>query len=128
MTYITRTTTRSKPGPRARRTHLAALALAAFVLLGAAPVLADTSRDELLVLEYMAEKKPNDPDAHFDLAMAYARTPILERGWDELQKVKALDPGYADKVVTMLEPLALENPDNVEAHWRLAFAYYAKGR
>lgn len=103
-------------------------ALTGASLVGALPALADTSRDELLVLEYMAEQKPDDPDVHFDLAMAYSRSPILEKGWDELQKVKALDPAYADKVIARYEPLVAENPDNVEAHWRLAFAYYAKGR
>lgn len=112
--------------PRAAR--IAAFALGTALLLGALPAFADTSRDELLVLEYFAEQKPDDPDAHFDLAMAYARTPMLEKGWDYLQKVKVLDPGYADKVVARFEPIAADNPDNVEAHWRLAFAYYAKGR
>lgn len=124
MTDITHPKT--TPAPLVAR--LATLALAAGLVLGALPAFADTSRDELLVLEYMAEKKPDDPDANFDLAMAYARTPMLEKGWDYLQKVKVLDPGYPDKVVSRFEPLAAENPDNVEAHWRLAFAYYAKGR
>jgi tetratricopeptide (TPR) repeat protein len=98
------------------------------VTLVGAPTLADTSRDEIAVLEQAAGDKAQDPDAHFDLAMAYARTPVLEKAWEAMQRVKELDQGFADKVIARLEPLAEQSPENVEAHWRLAFAYYARGR
>ncbi len=105
-------------------------AIAAALVMGlvAAPAFADTSRDEILILEQLAAEKAQDPDAQFDLAMAYARTPVLEKAWEAFQRVQDLDKAYADKVIARFVPLAEESPENVEAHWRLAFAYYAKGR
>ena len=104
------------------------VALGLLAVLCASPARADTTREELAVVEYLAQQKPQDPDARFDLAMAYARTPVLEKAWEELQSVIALDKAYADKLIERLEPLVEESPHNVEAHWRLAFAYYFKGR
>jgi tetratricopeptide (TPR) repeat protein len=106
----------------------AAATLGLLIALGAPPAWADTTKEELAVVEYLAQQKPQDPDARFDLAMAYARTPVLEKAWEELQMVISLDKTYADKLIERLEPLAEESPHNVEAHWRLAFAYYFKGR
>ncbi|MBM3268709.1 MAG: tetratricopeptide repeat protein [Candidatus Sericytochromatia bacterium] len=107
---------------------LLATVLGAVVLGLATPAQADTGRDEILVLEQLARERAEDPDAQFDLAMGYARTPVLEKAIEALERVQALDKAYADKVIARFEPIAQENPENVEAHWRLAFAYYAKGR
>lgn len=93
----------------------------------ARPALADTSPDEIAYLQQQVAATPQDPDAHFNLAMGYARTPELEKAWSELQQVKKLDPGYADTLISQLEPLAKANPDNIEVLFRLAFADYFKG-
>lgn len=103
------------------------LALCLIFLPLQASAAADTSLDELTVLQQRAKDLPASADAHFDLAMGYARTPLLEKAWGELQKVKDIEAGYADKAIAQFEPLVAENPQNIEAHFRLAFAYYFKG-
>ncbi|MBU6427905.1 MAG: tetratricopeptide repeat protein [Cyanobacteria bacterium REEB65] len=100
---------------------------ATVLLVGVSSAWADSSPDEIAYLQQVVAASPQDPDAHFNLAMAYARTPDLEKGWDELQVVKKLDPAYADKVIARFEPLAAANPNNIEVLFRLAFAYYFKG-
>ena len=109
--------------------HLRSTAAAiALVVTLAGPALAtDTSKEEIKQLQDATDKAPTSPDAHFDLAMGYARTIKLETAYAELRKVADLDPRYADKVVTKYEPLFKSNPKNVEAAFRLAFGYYFKG-
>ncbi len=92
-----------------------------------APARANTSSDEIAFLEQQVAAAPRDPDAHFDLAMAYARTPDLEKAWAELKEVDQLDPAYADQLITKLKPLSQANPDNIEVLFRLGFAYYFRG-
>lgn len=105
-------------------------------LLGASLILAsltlpvwaaDTTPAELQQLEQRVAQEPNNPDAHFDLAMGLARTVKLEDGYAELKKVIALDPDYADKVIAKYTPMVQANKQNVEAFFRLAFGYYFKG-
>ena len=104
------------------------LLLALGLVLTTAPAMAaDTSKAELELLRQRTTTAPQDPGAHFDLAMGLARTSRLEDGWASLKKVSELDPGYADKVIATYAPLVEENPQNIEAQFRLAFGHYFKG-
>lgn len=75
-----------------------------------------------------ADRAPDDPDALFDLAMAYARTNFLEHGWEALKRIQALDAGYATRVVERYEGRLAAQPDDPEALFRLAFGYYFQDR
>jgi Putative Zn-dependent protease, contains TPR repeats len=88
---------------------------------------ADTSKAELDLLRQRVTAAPQDPGAHFDMAMGLARTSRLEEGWTSLKKVSELDAGYADKVIATYAPMVDENPQNIEAQFRLAFGHYFKG-
>ena len=104
------------------------LFMALGIALLASPALAaDTSKAELDVLRQRVQAAPQDPNVHFDMAMGLARTSRLEEGWTSLKKVSELDPGYADKVIGTYAPLVTENPQNIEAQFRLAFGHYFKG-
>lgn len=104
------------------------LLLALGIALMTAPAMAvDTTKAELEVLRKRVEAAPQDPSAHFDMAMGLARTSRLEEGWTSLKKVSELDAAYADKVIATYRPLVEENPQNIEAQFRLAFGHYFKG-
>lgn len=104
------------------------LSLVLALALMAAPVwAADTSKAELEVLRQRVQEDPQSADAHFDMAMGLARTSRLEEGWTYLKKVAELDPQYAEKVIATYSPLVEENPQNIEAQFRLAFGHYFKG-
>lgn len=103
---------------------LLALGLA---LMTAPAFAADTTKAELDLLRQRVTSAPQDPGAHFDMAMGLARTSRLEEGWTSLKKVSELDPGYADKVIATYAPMVDENPQNIEAQFRLAFGHYFKG-
>ena len=91
------------------------------------PVLAgDTPRDVVQALETRVREAPEDPDAHFELAMALARTVKLESGYRELTRVQELAPDYADRLFSRLKPAADRDPDSQDALFRLAFASYFK--
>lgn len=108
------------------RTLLMAALLSATILSPSAWAV-DTTKDELNELQHRVDLDPKNPDTHFDLAMGLARTVKLETGYAELQKVAALDPTYADKVIAKYKPLVEQNKMNTEAYFRLAFGYYFKG-
>lgn len=82
---------------------------------------------EVEALKLQVEKDPNNPDLHFELAMAYSRSSSIEKGWPELQKVDDLDPGYADKLIKKSMAKLKANPKDTEVRYRLAFGYYFKG-
>lgn len=91
------------------------------------PVLAaDTPREIVQALEARVREAPADPDAHFELAMALARTVKLEAGYRELTRVQELAPDYADRLFARLKPAADRDPDSQDALFRLAFASYFK--
>jgi tetratricopeptide (TPR) repeat protein len=101
----------------------------ACVLLMAGPVVAATATQaDLDAARTRVTQSPDSADAQFDLAMAYARTPFLEQGWEALKRVNALDPAYADKAVAKYEAAVAANPADPEAHFRLAFGYYFQNK
>lgn len=86
-----------------------------------------TSQATLDAARRQVAETPHSADAHFELAMNYARTPFLEEGWAALKQVQVIDPVYAAKAVSRYEALIHANPQDTEAHFRLAFAYYFQG-
>jgi tetratricopeptide (TPR) repeat protein len=90
---------------------------------------------ELDAARAQAANTPDSADAHFQLAMLYARTCFLEQGWEELKRVNVIDPAYADKVVARYAPLAPTGPlvgaataADPGAYFRLAFGYYFQNK
>lgn len=105
-----------------------AAAIAFNLALTALPALAaDIPKAEIDLLKRRVEQASASADAHFDLAMGYARTPELEKGFECLKKVQELDAGYHEKIINTYSPLVTENPSNIEAQFRLAFGYYYQG-
>lgn len=104
------------------------LPIAVVMMLALPAQAAAPTQTELDAAREQAAKLPDSPTAQFELAMRYARTPYLEEGWEVLKRVNALDPAYADKLVAHYEPLIEAEPANVEARFRLAFAYYFQGK
>jgi tetratricopeptide (TPR) repeat protein len=93
---------------------------------GSLALAADTPRELVQALEARVREAPADPDAHFELAMALARTVKLEAGYRELTRVQELAPDYADRLFARLKPAADRDPDSQDALFRLAFASYFK--
>ena len=100
------------------------LPMACTLLLASPAWAAMPTQVELDAARTQVERAPDSPDAQFELAMAYARTPFLEQGWEALKRVNTLDPAYAEKAVARYEAATTANPDDAEATFRLAFAYY----
>jgi tetratricopeptide (TPR) repeat protein len=104
------------------------LPIACMLLLASPVMAAGPTQAELDAVRTRATQAPENPDAQFDLAMAYARTPFLEDGWEALKRCNALDPAYADKVVARYEGAIAADPADAEAHFRLAFGYYFQNK
>ena len=73
------------------------------------------------------EATPNDPLAHFNLAITYAYTNKLFTGWDELKKVNELDPEFKEKGYRLFIKKVNASPSDWRLRFRLAFAYYFNG-
>jgi len=69
-------------------------------------------------------KNPNDPQAHFDLAVTYAYTNNILEGWDELKKVNQLDPNFKNAAYKAYIIKVSASPADWKLRFRLAFAYY----
>lgn len=74
-----------------------------------------------------AYDKKVDADTLFELAMAYAYSGLIEKGWGMLKRIPENDRDYAPKVLAKYEPLVLSEPKEWRHHFKLAFAYYFKG-
>ena len=69
-------------------------------------------------------KNPDDPYAHFDLAITYAYANRIQEGWKELTKVEKLDPNFRKTGLKDYIGKVIENPNDWRLRFRLAFAYY----
>ena len=76
---------------------------------------------------------PNDPEAHFLLAVAYSRTPYVEKALEELERSRRLarksPEGFAmfDRKIAEYERMQLKSPDDPLILYRLGFGYYMRG-
>ncbi len=90
--------------------------------------------DDLSIAKAQVLKYPDNPEAHFNLAIALSRTSLVEEAIKELRKTKILirkpeNAGTIDKKINEYREM-LENNSN-ETHsntirYRLAFAHYLK--
>jgi len=78
-------------------------------------------RDDVFRLEILHELNPTSNETRFNLAMGYAYTGQIKRGWDILQTVSK---NYAETVVSRYEPLTKSQPDNWIYPFKLGFGYY----
>jgi len=69
-------------------------------------------------------QSPRNPDYRFELAMEFAATGWIELGWDQLKLVPALEKNYQDIVFKKYSAILASDPQNWQAYFRLAFAYY----
>lgn len=84
-------------------------------------------RNEISQKENAVSRSPNDPDAHFDLAITYAYTNKVEAGLNELKKTSTLvkdQKAYAKELITRYFDLVKKNPEDWKLRFRLGFAYY----
>ncbi|MFC1616838.1 tetratricopeptide repeat protein [Candidatus Margulisiibacteriota bacterium] len=72
------------------------------------------------------EKSPTSARAHFEMAMSYAYTGLVELGLKSLEQVEKEDPFYADKVIEEYENKSKKEPNEWKHKFKLAFGYYFK--
>ena len=90
--------------------------------------------DDLNIAKAQVLKYPDNPEAHFNLAIALSRTSLVEEAIKELRKTKLLirkpeNAGVMDKKINEYKEMLKENTDVVYANnirYRLAFAHYLK--
>jgi tetratricopeptide (TPR) repeat protein len=70
---------------------------------------------------------PRDPEALFDLAIAYSYTNHIIDGMNTLKKIHQIDPTFKDKAKKIYIRKVTQDPDDWKLRFRLAFAYYAAG-
>jgi tetratricopeptide (TPR) repeat protein len=100
------------------------LIVAVMLQVGAIPKISQDILFEHAKYKYMVEKNPQDPWAHFNLAVTYAYMGKLELGLEALGKVDKLDKQFAPKVIDRYERATKKSPDDWRLRFRLAFAYY----
>jgi tetratricopeptide (TPR) repeat protein len=67
-------------------------------------------------------------DTAFELAMSYAYTGQIEKGWATLKKIETYDRDYAPKVVKKYSELTAARPREWKNHFKLAFGYYFENK
>lgn len=72
----------------------------------------------------LAEAHPASANAVFELAMSYAYTGQIEKGWATLRKIPDIDPNYSVAVIEKYGNLTKEDPTNWKNYFKLAFGYY----
>ncbi len=104
-----------------------------------APITADLSNesltltDDLEIAKAQAEAYPDSFEAQFLLAIAYSRTPYIEKGFYAFKRAKKLmkksPERYAnlDEKIAEYEDMLTYRVDDPLVLYRLAFIYYTKG-
>jgi len=83
--------------------------------------------------EAQVKDTPNDPEAHFLLAIAYSRTPYVEKALQEMERSRRLakksPEGFAmfDRKIAEYERMLKKTPDDPLILYRLGFGYYMRG-
>jgi tetratricopeptide (TPR) repeat protein len=75
---------------------------------------------------------PNDPKAHFELAMLYSRSNYLMDALKEVKTARNLlieqdDPAFITQTIANYEKQAKKNPKLLLSWYRLGLAYYLQG-
>ncbi|MBK9144330.1 MAG: hypothetical protein IPM23_17675 [Candidatus Melainabacteria bacterium] len=74
---------------------------------------------------------PDDPEAHFVLAVALTRTSQVEEAWKEVNISRRLaqnvgGPDYFNRMIDEYEGMLAHSPDDNKVRYHLAWAYYMK--
>lgn len=80
--------------------------------------------EEVTLNEARLEASPTDNEVLFDLAMSYAYSGQILKGWNTLKK---LPEAYSDTVVLTYSLLNKDNPDEWRHLFKLAFGYFFQG-
>lgn len=89
--------------------------------------------DDIDFAEAQVREHPEDPEAWFLMAVAYSRTPYVERALEALEKSKRLARkhpegfGVFDRKIAEYEAMRGTRPDDPALLYRLAFGYYMRG-
>jgi tetratricopeptide (TPR) repeat protein len=89
--------------------------------------------DDLDWVEAQVRKNPEDPEAWFLLAVAYSRTPYVERALEGLEQSKKLARkhpegfGIFDRKIAEYEKMLAKKPDDALLLYRIGFGYYMRG-
>jgi tetratricopeptide (TPR) repeat protein len=89
--------------------------------------------DDIDAAEAQVRANPDDPEAHFLMAIAYSRTPYVEKALEELERSRRLarksKEGYAmfDRKISEYEHMLSKQPDDPLVLYRLGFGYYMRG-
>ena len=90
--------------------------------------------DDLNIAKAQVAKYPDNPEAHFNLAIALSRTSLVEQAIKELRKTKLLirkpeNAGTIDKKITEYKEMLKDHANEAYAsniRYRLAFCHYLK--
>jgi tetratricopeptide (TPR) repeat protein len=85
-------------------------------------------KDEIDENQWLVKVHPDDPQTHFDLAISYAYSNMIEDGLNELKTVDKLDKDFAPKAVKIYGRKSRLFPDNWKMRFRYAFALYFNGK
>lgn len=89
--------------------------------------------NDIELAELQVKQNPNDAEAHFLMAVAYSRTPYVEKALEELVQARKLarksKDGFAvfDRKIAEYEKMLAKNPDDPLVLYRLGFGYYIRG-
>lgn len=87
--------------------------------------------DDINIAKAQVAKYPENPEAHFNLAIALSRTSAVEDAVKELRKTKKLirkpeNAGVMDKKIREFKEILANNPEANNIRYRLAFSHYLK--
>jgi hypothetical protein len=87
--------------------------------------------DDVNLAKAQAAKYPNDPEAHFILAVALTKTSYVEEALKEVRFARRLaqtqgGAAYFDKMITQDENILINSPKDNRVRYSLAWAYYMK--
>jgi len=87
--------------------------------------------DDLNIAKAQVAKYPENPEAHFNLAVALSRTSAVEDAIKELRRTKKLirkpeNAGVMDKKISEFKEILSNNPEANNIRYRLAFGHYLK--
>lgn len=93
-------------------------------VLGGAPARAAS----LAELKAAAGNAPRSADALFDWGVAALRSEHPDQAWEAYGRLMKLDPAFASRRAAQEEARLSGAPEDRDAHYRLAAAYYAAGK
>ena len=87
--------------------------------------------DDINIAKAQVAKYPENPEAHFNLAIALSRTSAVEDAVKELRRTKKLirkpeNTGVMDRKILEFKEILSNNPDANNIRYRLAFSHYLK--